>query len=419
MAGAADEDPLRFPVAPENPLLSTVRLPAPGMKRQYILFASNTTGFRVGSIVHGALRECHRLNIGLLWREYERWDLDAMPDRPLGIIAWGKLSHIERLVQQAGSRVPVVSTIGHTLELPIVTVVPDPVDIARQVATHLISEGLRKFVYVGSRKNPASRMRAKAFEAELARHDVAASFRFFDVELEDRFWGADAASGQAFIDLLRAETMPVGVFAFNDQTAASCLECAESAGIRVPQEMSIVGVDDHPIFARMYLPLSTVKIDYVEIGREAVRQLFQVQQKRRKSPADWQHFVSGQLVVRESSRPRLLGDTQISRTLHFLHENFMRPVTLVELARLAGMSRASFAARFQRAVGQSPIRYVIKLRLEEAKLLLSESLLTVSEIAFRVGFEDQGYFTRAFKKHFDTTPTDFRRIKMSERLQRR
>jgi AraC-like DNA-binding protein len=255
-------------------------------------------------------------------------------------------------------------------------------------------------------------LRAQEFQAELQRilrRNVP--LEFFDADLGERFWGADSELGQSFIRLLKRATAPLGLLALNDQFAASCMECAEAAGVRVPQELSIVGVDDHPIFTQMYQPLSSVKIDYQAIGRKAVSLILQLQPGSKRADIPLRHFIGGQLIVRQSSRPRLLGDEHISKALHHLHENFSKPVTLVELSRMAGMSRTSFATRFQRAVGQAPIRYLITLRLTQAKLLLVESTLTISEVAYRVGFEDQGYFTRAFKKLSGATPTDFRRLK--------
>jgi AraC-like DNA-binding protein len=121
------------------------------------------------------------------------------------------------------------------------------------------------------------------------------------------------------------------------------------------------------------------------------------------------HVIGGhELVVRQSSRPRLLGDEQTSRVLHFLHEHYREPVMLQEIAGVAGMSRTTFALRFKHAVGQSPNQYLVDFRINQAKLLLAESELTVSEIAYRVGFNDPGYFARMFKRRCRVTAKDFR-----------
>lgn len=390
-----------------------------GMKRRYILFVSDTTGYRVGNIVNGMLKECHEHNISLLWREYENCNISVLREQPLGVVVWGKRASIEGLLKVVGGQFPLVSTISHTLDLPVHTVVPDPGTIARLVATHLVDEGLRNFIYVGSRKNPAAQLRAQIFEAALRQRLGSTKVVFFNVEIENRFWGADTDRGHGFINLLRKTPLPVGVLAFNDQTAASCLECAELAGIRVPQQMSIVGVDDHPIFSRMYLPLSTVKIDYGDIGRRAVGILLKIGRGRPTVTSPQRHFVEGELIVRESSRPRLVGDERVSKALCHVHEHYAERLTLVDLAKQAGMSRASFAARFNCATGDSPMRYLGKVRLDRAKLLLTESPLTISEIAYQVGFEDQGYFSRSFKKAFHTTPSEYRHLKGVKRLTER
>jgi LacI family transcriptional regulator len=186
------------------------------------------------------------------------------------------------------------------------------------------------------------------------------------------------------------------------------MECVEAAGFLVPQQIAVVGADNHPIYTKMYQPLSSVDIDYEAIGRTAVTLIQQLRAQRRKLKEPQHHFVRGKLVVRQSSRQRLLGDEQISRALHYLHAHYQEPVTLKTLADVAGMSRTTFALRFQRAVGQAPNQYLVNFRVNEAKLLLSESNLTVSEIAYRVGFNDPGYFARVFKKRCNATAKEFR-----------
>lgn len=379
--------------------------------RPYLLFVSNTTGFRVGNILHGILRECRQYKFGLLWREFDRCNLDSLRTKPTGAVVWGSLDHIDRFMAKVRGRFPVVSTISHTLERKMDTVVPDPVNIAEQVADHLVAEGLRTFIFVGSRLNPAAQRRYTAFREILTRRSLGAAVRFFNVELSERFWGADSPRGQAFVALLRRTRAPLGVFAFNDQTAASCLECAEFAGLRVPQQMCIVGVDDHPIFSHMYLPLSTVKIDYTAIGRKAARLLIGAADQPSNRNLG-QHFVAGSLIVRESSRLRLLGDGRIAKVLHILHESYSQPTSLIELARKAGMSRAGFAQTFRDTIGLAPMRYLVGLRLQQAKVLLAESPLTIAEISQRVGYEDQGHFARVFKQAERLTPSEYRRLRM-------
>ena len=77
-----------------------------------------------------------------------------------------------------------------------------------------------------------------------------------------------------------------------------------------------------------------------------------------------------------------------------------------ELARL-GYSYAHLCRVFKGRFGIPPLRYATYVRLERAKQLLQESGLTVSAVAYRCGFEDPGYFARAFRKYMGVPPSAF------------
>jgi len=68
----------------------------------------------------------------------------------------------------------------------------------------------------------------------------------------------------------------------------------------------------------------------------------------------------------------------------------------------------TFNRRFKSATGQSPLQYLQEIRIETAKDLLKTSNLSISEVAFKVGYHDMGHFTGLFKKLLATTPSDYR-----------
>lgn len=83
--------------------------------------------------------------------------------------------------------------------------------------------------------------------------------------------------------------------------------------------------------------------------------------------------------------------------------------TLASLARHAGMSRASFAAKYQAHVGLPPMRHLAAIRLAHAAQLLRSTVLSVSEVAARSGYESESSFGRAFRRRHGTTPAAYRR----------
>lgn len=99
---------------------------------------------------------------------------------------------------------------------------------------------------------------------------------------------------------------------------------------------------------------------------------------------------------------------RVAEVIGELERSFSKPWTLSELARFACMSEGNLMRVFKEATGQSPIDYLISLRLQRAVILLEGRSITISEIAFEVGFNDSNYFTRCFKKKMGMTPGKYR-----------
>lgn len=83
--------------------------------------------------------------------------------------------------------------------------------------------------------------------------------------------------------------------------------------------------------------------------------------------------------------------------------------TLRELARLAAMSRSHFCRYFRERTGTSPHQFVLLKRIDQAKYLLQSSMLSVKEIAFKVGFHSESRFTTAFQTKVGATPQNYRK----------
>ena len=92
---------------------------------------------------------------------------------------------------------------------------------------------------------------------------------------------------------------------------------------------------------------------------------------------------------------------------HVLH-NLDAPLTLDELAGVAGLSRSHFARRFRRSTGTTPHEFVLRARVERARALLDRTGTPLFEVAARCGFADQSHLTREFRKRVGTTPGRYR-----------
>lgn len=102
-------------------------------------------------------------------------------------------------------------------------------------------------------------------------------------------------------------------------------------------------------------------------------------------------------------------DADMEAVCTYLKLNYAKSAPLDELARVAGLSKYHFIRRFSAFTGKTPIEYLTEIRIERAKELLSGDELSVRECAELLGYSDQFYFCRVFKKHVGISPAQYRR----------
>ena len=87
---------------------------------------------------------------------------------------------------------------------------------------------------------------------------------------------------------------------------------------------------------------------------------------------------------------------------------YFESLSVADLARAAGLSKAHFSREFARAFGEAPHQYLLTRRLERAAALLRTTDWSVARVCFAVGWESVGSFTTSFRRMFGTTPTAYR-----------
>lgn len=99
---------------------------------------------------------------------------------------------------------------------------------------------------------------------------------------------------------------------------------------------------------------------------------------------------------------------RLQTVLAFIREHLGQELSISTLAEQAGVSPAHFRRLFQRAMGMPPHRYVMNVRLERARELLTQSDLPILHVALECGFSSQSHLTAAFKAAHATTPAEYR-----------
>lgn len=147
---------------------------------------------------------------------------------------------------------------------------------------------------------------------------------------------------------------------------------------------------------------------------EHIRKIFETAEKK-DAGYEWTTIgliwqLMGSLMgQQETALPHARQIKQLKHVLSYIRKHFDDPVTLAELAEVAEMAPRYFCRAFATMTGKTPIAYLNYYRIEQAaeRLLLSADPIT--EIAFSCGFNDAGYFTKAFTKQKGLSPSQFRK----------
>lgn len=113
-------------------------------------------------------------------------------------------------------------------------------------------------------------------------------------------------------------------------------------------------------------------------------------------------------MVEPAAQPLL----RLGRVIGYLEEHYAEALTLDDLAGIGCLSRRTLTREFRRAMGCSPIEYLIRLRIQHAARLLQDRYAGITEVAFRVGFGDSNYFARQFRAVMGCSPRQYRAARM-------
>lgn len=98
--------------------------------------------------------------------------------------------------------------------------------------------------------------------------------------------------------------------------------------------------------------------------------------------------------------------------IKYIEDNFNQPITVGELAKMCAVSETSFRRIFKETTGESPVKYINRLKIAKAKELLKSSEITVDEIAYFLSFYDKSYFCKTFKSVTNLTPAQYRKRRL-------
>jgi len=286
----------------------------------------------------------------------------------------------------------------------IASVVPDHARIAELAAEHLSARGFRNLTTF--RFDSWGALREERFREAALRCGA---------QLEPGWWSDAAqplcreehpAAIMAWLSRLRK---PCGIFALCDGWARIVARYAHAAGLRIPEDVALVGVDNDDFECELTVPpLSSVAVPWQSFGESAARL---VQLGLRGTPIAGTRVLVQPLevVVRRSSDAFAIEDALVSAGVAWIHEHVEGRLTVPMIADAIRVSRQRLERHFRRHLGRTIVEEIRRARVERARRLLSTTEFALPEIARRTGFTNAALLSVAFRREVGVPPGAYRR----------
>jgi LacI family transcriptional regulator len=304
---------------------------------------------------------------------------------------------------------PMVNISGVLVESPVPRSQVDNRAIGVLAAEHLLERGFRLFAYYGMKDVEYSNRRIQGFQQKLAEsgYNCDALIVPSTFGMQGNFWLRQQRDLTEWIAKL---ALPCGLFAASDARARQAINACEELGIRVPEQIAVLGVDDQQIICEHCHPtISSVARNNIREGYQAAMLLDQLMRQKKISHTN-EYIAPLGIVSRESTATLAVSDDRLRTAIEYFQENIEEPVSVAEMCTHAGVSRRWLEYAFRSMLGETPFNYMRKQRLEHARRLLAEEPSTkINRIARRSGYTSANQLAKAFRREFGESPRDFRK----------
>jgi LacI family transcriptional regulator len=283
-----------------------------------------------------------------------------------------------------------------------VNLATDHAAAGRIAAEYLLQCGFRQFAFCGYREMFWSADRMAGFKERLGE----AGFPL------ETYLGKEISPGDEKVRLLiwlNNLPRPTGIMACADERGRELVELCVSSGLRVPDEIGIIGVDDDQLLCDLSpVPLSSIATTAERGGFEAIERIVAMVRTGSKTPEPDIVVEPSHCAGRLSTDFINTEDPALAKAIRFIREHVQKLINVEDVARASGLSRRVLEKRFKLNLGISVYAEIRRTKVDCFSRLLLESNRTVSEISDQLGFEGIEHVSRYFKAQTGLTPREYR-----------
>ena len=282
----------------------------------------------------------------------------------------------------------------------------DPEAIGKLAAEHLLDRGYKNYAFCGYDFINWSHARGNAFSKVLAENGFQTHYYVQPKSPRKRRWENEQ---YIMAKWLQSLPKPVGVMACNDDRAQQVIEACKIENLHVPEQVSVLGVDDDEFVCDLAEPhLSSVLLNNEKAGFEASR-LLQKMMEDENFPNQEIIVIPTHIVTRQSTDILAIDDPHVAMAIRYIRQHSKELIQVSDVVNVVSLGRRTLEQRFNKTIGRSIFNEITRCRIDKISQALIESNKSISEVVLDFGYSSEEHISRYFKRTQGVTPLEYRK----------
>jgi LacI family transcriptional regulator len=287
------------------------------------------------------------------------------------------------------------------------TILGDSDAIGKMAADHFINLGFHNFAYFGYKDSVPMQERAESFRKRITILGFDISLLMKPMPKSFAFWDKELST---LVDWIESLPTPVAIMTGTDILSVYVLMACRMAELLVPQQVAILGVDNRQLICETQVPkLSSIVLDHERAGFDAAKLLDRLMSHQIEMAEQTIKIEPIHVMKRQSTDFLAIEDYEVAKAVEFIHKNPMKLLQVNDVADQTNLSSNVLQKRFKKWLGCSILREINRVRTDKIAEMLIASNMSISEIAFSMGFSDVDHISRYFRKSKNMTPLAYRK----------
>ena len=272
-------------------------------------------------------------------------------------------------------------------------------------AEYFLKKGFTNFAFYGFRDIVWSRERAEGFEERIKIAGQKVHYFEHKKARSSELWFYKPSSLSRW---LKALPKPIALMSCDDNQGQHITEACRHVGIRIPEEVAVLGVDNDEMICDLSdPPLSSIALDTEKGGYESAKLLDKM---IRNGIHNFYDIIVEplQVITRQSTDIYATNDNHIASSLKYIHKNIDKNLNVEDVVKQVPLSRRALEKRFVEITGYPVYKYIFNLRIEKFTQKLIDTDMSVFEIALDMGLSDSKNIARQFRQVKGCNPSEYR-----------